>query len=460
METFSQFLSEEKEIEKYKVLIISTEKGDKAITAQRMEEECKKLGLDFYTVPMNGTYLKFEDGVHTIHKKDDEKGFEVDSSNTVCFMRGTPERDSYLDLLSQLERISIPMVNSRICLERATDKYRTYLRLKDFGLRQPKTVLCASVENLESSVETLNSKFPIVLKTLRGSKGVGVLFAETERSLTGMVQTLYKVDKNADLLLQEYIKTDYDVRAIVLDGKVIASMRRDVVEGDFRSNASQGAKVSSIELTEMETEECIRAAKSVGGLFTGVDFIPAKDREKDQPIFLEVNSSPGTQGIEEATNDNISKILLTHFMDKENRFTVPDEVGFLEMVYLPLYGGIIAKFDTGNSSLPVLHAEDIKVEGKKVSWTLFGKRNTKPLVQTLNVNLGGLRDYSEKRHTVKIDMEFAGTVYKDVEFTLDDRKNRTRILLNRGTMNRMNVMVNPQRKYIVTKKEVEKGQDK
>ena len=69
-----------------------------------------------------------------IHKDDDEKGFELDRDNTVCFMRGTPERDSYLDLLSQLERIGVPMVNSRVCLERAVDKYRTYLRLKDFGL--------------------------------------------------------------------------------------------------------------------------------------------------------------------------------------------------------------------------------------------------------------------------------------------------------------------------------------
>ena len=450
METFKSFLAEQEDIEKYRVVIISTEKGDKAITAQRMEEECKKLGLKYYTVPMRGTYLKFDNGRYTIHKQDDKKGFDVDSNDTVCFMRGTPERDSYLDLVSQLERIGIPMVNSRVCLERAADKYRTYLRLKDFGLDQPKTVLCESPENLQQSFENLNTKFPIILKTLRGSKGIGVLFVETERSLKGLVQTLYKVDEDADLLLQEYIKTDFDVRAIVLDGKVIASMRRDVVEGDFRSNASQGAEVHSIKLTELETQECILAAKSIGGLFTGVDFIPSKNREKIPPKFLEVNSSPGTESIEKASGINVSKILLTHFMEKDKRFTVPNECGFLEVVQLKPYGDIIAKFDTGNSSLPVLHAEDIEVKGRKVSWTLFGKRLTKPLVQTLKVNLGGLRDYSEQRHTVKLDMEFAGTIYKDVEFTLDDRRNRTRILLNRETMRRLNVIVNPQRKYVVT----------
>jgi ribosomal protein S6--L-glutamate ligase len=459
LEKFKSFITEQKDIEKYRVLVISTEHGSKAKTAERLEDEAKKLGIEFYTVKMNGTYIKYDNNKYTIHKDDDEKGFELDRDNTVCFMRGTPERDSYLDLLSQLERIGIPMVNSRICLERAVDKYRTYLRIKDFGLEQPKTVLCPSPELIEKSFENLDTKFPIILKTLRGSKGVGVLFVETERSLNSLIQTLYKMDSQTDLLMQEYIKTDFDVRAIVLDGKVIAAMRRNVVEGDFRSNASQGAEVETIKLTKLEEDQCIHAAKSIGGIFTGVDFIPSKNRETQNPIFLEVNSSPGTENIEDATGINISKILLKHFMDKEKRYTVPTECGFLETVTIDPYGPIIAKFDTGNSSLPVLHAEDIKVVGKKVSWKLFGKTITKPIVQTLKVNLGGLRDYSETRHTVRLDVEFAGTLYKGVEFTLDDRRNRTRILFNRGIMKTFNVIVSPQRKYMVTTKaEMEEGE--
>jgi ribosomal protein S6--L-glutamate ligase len=459
LEKFKSFITEQKDIEKYRVLVISTEHGSKAKTAERLEDEAKKLGIEFYTVKMNGTYIKYDNNKYTIHKDDDEKGFELDRDNTVCFMRGTPERDSYLDLLSQLERIGIPMVNSRICLERAVDKYRTYLRIKDFGLEQPKTVLCPSPELIEKSFENLDTKFPIILKTLRGSKGVGVLFVETERSLNSLIQTLYKMDSQTDLLMQEYIKTDFDVRAIVLDGKVIAAMRRNVVEGDFRSNASQGAEVETIKLTKLEEDQCIHAAKSIGGIFTGVDFIPSKNRETQNPIFLEVNSSPGTENIEDATGINISKILLKHFMDKEKRYTVPTECGFLETVTIDPYGPIIAKFDTGNSSLSVLHAEDIKVVGKKVSWKLFGKTITKPIVQTLKVNLGGLRDYSETRHTVRLDVEFAGTLYKGVEFTLDDRRNRTRILFNRGIMKTFNVIVSPQRKYMVTTKaEMEEGE--
>ena len=456
MEKFKSFITEEKS-EKYRVLVISTEHGSKAKTAERLEDEAKKLGIEYYTVKMNGSYIKYDNDKYTIHKEDDEKGFELDRDNTVCFMRGTPERDSYLDLLSQLEKIGIPMVNSRVCLERAVDKYRTYLKLKDFGLEQPKTVLCPSPELIEKTFETLDTKFPIILKTLRGSKGIGVLFVESERSLNSLIQTLYKMDTEADLLMQEYIKTDYDVRAIVLDGKVIAAMRRNVVEGDFRSNASQGAKVESIELTKLEIDQCIHAAKSIGGIFTGVDFIPSKNRETQNPLFLEVNSSPGTEAIEDATGINISKILLEHFMDKEKRYTVPNECGYYESVTIEPFGNLVAKFDTGNSKNCVLHADDVKVVGNQVTFKHKDKTyKTKHFGKYTSVTGGG----EDERYIVKYDMEFAGTLYKGIQFGLDNRERMgTEVLLNRETMRLLNVIVSSQRKYMVTTKaEVKEGE--
>ena len=457
MEKFKSFIVEEKDIEKYRVLVISTEHGDNSITAERLEDEAKKLGFEFYVVKMNGSYIKFDNGKYTIHKDDDTKGFELNSDNTVCFMRGTPSRDSYLDLVSQLERIGIPMVNSRVCLERAADKYRTYLRLKAFGLDQPKTVLCPSPDAAEIAFENLDTKFPIILKTLRGSKGIGVLFVESERSLNSLIQTLYKMDTEADLLMQEYIKTDYDVRAIVLDGKVIAAMRRNVVEGDFRSNASQGAKVESIELTKLEIDQCIHAAKSIGGIFTGVDFIPSKNRDTQNPLFLEVNSSPGTESIEEATGLNISKILLEYFKDKKKRYTVPNDCGYYESVTIKPFGAVVAKFDTGNSNNCILHAEDVKVEGNQVTFKHKDKTyKTKHYGKYTSVTGGG----EDERYIVKYDMEFSGTMYKGIEFGLDNRERMgTEVLLNRKTMRKLNVIVDPQRRFMVTTKaEVKEGE--
>ena len=451
MENFKSFITEEKD-EKYKVVVISNELGDKAITAERMESEARELNYPSYIVPMDGTYLKLEDGVRTIHKMDDEKGFEININDTVVFVRGTPERDSYLDLISQLQRAGYCVINSRECLEVASDKYRSYLRLRDFGLTQPKTVLIPNKDSIQKAFEKLDTKFPIILKTLRGSKGVGVLFVESERALNSIVQLLFKQDKHTDILIQEYIKTYFDVRVLILGGKVIATMQRDVLEGDFRSNASLGAKVKKYNLTELEIEHSIRSAKAIGGLFTAVDFIPSDDPKNKPPYVLEVNSSPGTENIEKVNNKNIVKDVLVHFSNPEFRYTAPRECGFLEVIDVKDFGPIISKFDTGNSSLPVIHGDDIELKGKMVHWTLLGKKMKKPLVRTIDVNLGGLRDYTEQRHTVYLDVEFAGASYKNVEFTIDDRKNRTRILLNRQMMRTMNVIVNPQRKYLITTK--------
>ena len=447
MEKFKSFITEAKD-EKYRVFVISSEKGEKAITAKRMKEESDKLGYPIYVAGMDGTYTKFENGVRTVHKSDDDKGFEIHVNDTVVFVRGTPERDSWLDLVSQLEKAGYCVVNSRDCMELASDKYRTYLRLQDFGLTQPKTVLIPNEDGIKTAFKNLDTKFPIIMKTLRGSKGVGVLFIESERGLNSLVQLLFKQDKSADILIQEYIKTKFDVRVLVLGGKVIATMKRDVIEGDFRSNASLGAKVKKYNLSELEIEHSILAAKAVGGLFVAVYFIASSDPKNKPPHILEVNSSPGTEGIEEANNKNIVKVILEKFKNPNIRYKVPTQCGYEEIVNVEPFGEMVAKFDTGNSVLSVLHAENIETKGKKITFTLNGTTVTTNLIKTYTVDTGGGED---NRPVVKLDMEFSGTVYDDVMFGLDDRtKMGTDVLLNRFTMNRLNVMVNPQRKYVVT----------
>jgi len=450
LENFKSFISEEKH-ENYRVVVISNELGDKAITAKRMEEEANKLEYPYYVAPMDGTYTVLNDGVRTIHKQDDEKGFEIHTNDTVIFIRGTPERDSNLDLITQFQRAGYCVVNSRECVEVATDKYRSYLRLKDFGLTQPKTVLIPNEKTIEKSFQELDTKLPIVLKTLRGSKGVGVLFVESKRSLNSIVQLIHKQDEDADLLIQEYIKTEYDVRVHILGGKFLAAMKRPVIEGDFRSNVSQGSVPKKIQLTELEMEESLKAAKAVGGYWTAVDFIPSKNRDKEPPFMLEVNSSPGTEGIEDATGMNIAKDVIQHFAKKKNRYTVPTECGHREVVSIKPWGEMIAKFDTGNSaSASTIHADKIDVNGKKVTWSYAGKTSTNKIERIVKVDVGGLNNYTEKRYAILLDIEFAGSLYKNVEILLDNREGRSPILFNRDFMKRSNVMVNPQRKYIVT----------
>ena len=451
MEKFKSFITEEKN-EDYRIVVLSVEHGDNAITAKRIKEEADKLKLPHYIVSIDGTHISYNNGTYTIHELDDETGFQISSYDTVVFIRGTPTKDSSLNLVSELEKLGICVVNSRETISIAADKFRTYIKLKDYGLTQPKTVLVPNEDSLETAVENLETKFPIIMKTLRGSKGVGVLYIESERALTSIVQLMYKTDSNADLLIQEYIKTDFDVRAIVLDGQVIATMQREVVEGDFRSNFSQGSKVKSYKLTELEVEQVLLAAKALGGILSAVDFIASKNPQKNPPYILEVNSSPGTEGIEEANNKNIVKGILEHFKNSNIRYKVPTQCGYEEVVNVDYFGEMVAKFDTGNPVLSVLHAENIKTKGKKITFSLNGKTITTNLVKTYTVDTGGGED---ERPVVKLDMEFAGTMYKEVMFGLNDRTEMgTDVLLNRYTMNRLNVMVNPQRKHVITTKYV------
>ena len=456
MEKFKSFITEAKG-DKYRILVVSAalDKDRMYHTAERFTVEAKKMGHEVYVCKVEGAIITFENNVYKIFNSDDEEGFEI-NKDTVAIVRGSIRfKKSYLDILSRLEKIGVCMVNNRETVEISADKYRTYIKLQDFGLTQPKTVLIPNEDTWKDALKSLDSKFPIIMKTLEGSKGVGVLFIESERQIESLIQLLYSQNENVDLLIQEYIKTDNDIRVIVLGGKVIASMKREVVEGDFRSNVSQGAKVKEYSLTELEVEQCLLAAKAVDGSWTAVDFIPSKNPKKIPPHILEVNHSPGTEGIEEATGKNIVKEIINFYSNSDNRYPVAFEVGYFEIVNIKPFGDVVAKFDTGNgASASTIHADKLDVKGKKVTWTYEGKTIKSKIQRVVKVDVGGLNDYSEERYSVLLDFEFAGSLYKNVEFLLDDREDRSPILLNRKLMRQMNVMVNPRRKYIVTTKYV------
>ena len=355
------------------------------------------------------------------------------------------DSDSRLDLVSQLEKAGVCCVNPRQAMEICSDKYWTGLRLADVGLTTPKTALIQNEDTIPKALEIVGEKYPLILKTLRGSKGVGVLFIESRTSLDSTCQLLWKINPDTALLLQSYIKADFDVRVHVLGDIILATMRRDVAEGDFRSNYSQGAKVKSYKLSEDEKIMCLKAAKAVGGTWTGVDFI--KDK-KDKVYILEINSSPGTEGVEKATKDNITKNILEYFKDKNVWTRTPTPCGYYETVDIKPFGTLVAKFDTGNVLKSVIHAEDVKIKDDKVTFTCNDKTLTAKLEGKYTSMTGA---GPEERHFIKLDVTFLGHTYKDVDFGLDDRSAfGTDVLLNRGLMNSFNVIVSPSKKYLMT----------
>ena len=228
MRSFSEVIREEVDNKKpYRLVVIAERRmvkkakknSDKPVvkkpssTSSKLYNLAKEAGCKVYSVKVNGAYLERDDkGIITIHNQDDEKGFEMDGDTIVMVRGAVTAKDSYLDLISQIERYGFPVVNSRECIEVCADKFRTYLRLQEIGMNQPRTVLIPNEEpeTVDMAAKRLDNEFPMVLKTLQGAKGVGVLLVETERSLQSTVSLVYKIDPTCDILLQEYIESDYE----------------------------------------------------------------------------------------------------------------------------------------------------------------------------------------------------------------------------------------------------------
>jgi len=232
---------------------------------------------------------------------------------------------------------------------------------------------------------------------------------------------------------------------VIVNKEIVGAMKRNKITDDFRSNASQGATVELITLTELEKQECLKAAKGVNGQWCGVDFIPADNRDKDVPYILEVNHSAGSKAISEALEEDITKMVLKLYFDRDMWRKEPKQCGVLETFEVD--GAVLTgKLDTGNStSVCSLHADDVEVKGKKVTWTMNGEKHSKPLHRTIE-----LIKPAESRPVVMMDVEFLNTTY-EVEVSLDKR-NQIPFLVNRDFMQRANLMINPARKFMLTNK--------
>ena len=320
MEKFSEFIIEAKE-EPYKLVVLSHDDPlDPNETGVLIREKASNVGIDCLLVEMSGFFISEEEGKLFVNsfpvddkgqveepspKKESKyiKPHEIRKDDTIIMVRGqgTPGltgNHSWMDTVKDLEYRGFTVINSSRCHDICSDKFMSQIYFDRHKIRTPKTVRIAHIEDSENALKKLESNFPIILKTTIGSRGIGVILVESAPSLGSIVQLLHRENEYIDILLQEQIKTSYDVRVIVCNGEVITSIKRPMVKGDFRSNVTQGSEPVSFDLTDLERSESIRAAKVVEGIFVGVDFIPAKDREKESPYFIEVNSTPGLIGVE------------------------------------------------------------------------------------------------------------------------------------------------------------------
>jgi ribosomal protein S6--L-glutamate ligase len=192
-------------------------------------------------------------------------------------------------------------------LVKSRDKLRSMQLLSRAGLGMPKTIFSNYTKDSESVVKMLGST-PIILKLLEGTQGLGVVMAETKKAAESVLEAFNGLE--ARVVLQEFIKEaeNSDIRAFVVEGKVVGAMKRKAKPGEFRSNLHRGGSAELIELSDEEEDAAIKSARVMGLGIAGVDMLQS-DRG---PLILEVNSSPGLEGIEAATKKDIAKEIIRY----------------------------------------------------------------------------------------------------------------------------------------------------
>ena len=212
-----------------------------------------------------------------------------------------------LAVLRQFEMMGVYPLNESVAIGRSRDKLRSMQLLARDGVGLPVTTFAYDPKQTSEVLE-LAGDAPLVIKLLEGTQGIGVVLADSNRSAKSIIEAFRGA--NVNILVQEFIKEagGTDIRAIVIGGKVIATMQRTGAEGEFRSNLHQGGSAKTIRISPVERATAIRAARTMGLGVCGVDML----RANHGPVVMEVNSSPGLEGVEKATGLDIAGKIIEH----------------------------------------------------------------------------------------------------------------------------------------------------
>ncbi|SEF58997.1 SSU ribosomal protein S6P modification protein [Thalassococcus halodurans] len=215
-------------------------------------------------------------------------------------------------VLRQFEMMGVYPLNESVAIGRSRDKLRSMQLMARDGIGLPVTTFAHDAKQTEEVLK-LAGDAPLVIKLLEGTQGLGVVLADTNRSAKSVFEAFRAT--NTNILIQEFIKEagGTDIRAIVVGGKVIAAMKRTGAEGEFRSNLHRGGSAQVVKLSAEERATAIRAAKSMGLNACGVDML----RANHGPVIMEVNSSPGLEGVEKATGLDIAGKMI-EFLEKNH----------------------------------------------------------------------------------------------------------------------------------------------
>ena len=459
---YHQLITESKKISSVQLLYLSSITN--STFCKMLKSKCEETGIKFlYADPETAVLEKIDDKRFKVVCVDGE--FDVNTDNTIVLPRLTILKNSRTkNFLKEFEYRGFFVLNTLESYENCENKYTTYKVLSAENIPTPMTTVVTSddIERLQKKVDKVGGNFPVVCKILDGKKGIGVFIIDSYMSLKSTLETIFKLVPTAEILMQNKIESDYDLRIHVFNKsysrlsnnpdnyEIIGVMRRNKIDGDFRTNFSLGGTIESFELSEDQKKLAISTAAAVKCNWCGVDMIA--DKNTGENFIIEVNASPGVKGITSVSDvppiDYIFDFL-KKFKYINNNATV---IGATESAIL--------KFEEGDYLTDVMFNinDDISVietrtaaydeSNRKVTFGVDNLMVTKPVIGTMIENDNVTRSY-----LIQTKVEFNDVTYKNVIFKVKQVDNNDNLVIMSnsflGQIGNM-VSIDPNSSYLVT----------
>lgn len=282
-----------------KIAIMSRNK--RLYSTKRLVQAAEERGHEVLVVDALRCYMNIAANNPTIHMR----GEALEGFDAVIPRIGASITFYGAAVLRQFEIMEVYPLNESVAITRSRDKLRSMQLLARKGIGLPVTGFANKPDDVKDLIKLVGGA-PLVIKLLEGTQGIGVVLAETQKAAESVIEGFMGV--KANILVQQFIKEakGADIRCFVIGGKVVAAMKRQGAPGEFRSNLHRGGSAELVKITPAERATAVKAAQTMGLNVCGVDLL----RGNDGPVVMEVNSSPGLEGIEAATGKDVAGMII------------------------------------------------------------------------------------------------------------------------------------------------------
>lgn len=294
------------------MLVYILSRNENLYSTKRLVEAGEEKGWDIHVLD----YLQFSIEIMKGQLAINYKGKTLDKPDAIIPRIGASRTFYGTSIVRHFEMMNVFSTCGNLAINRSRDKLRSLQVLSKYDVDMPKTIFASNLSSAKDVI-ALSGGAPLVLKFLEGTQGVGVVLVDSEAAAKSVLDAFNGMHVN--ILVQEFIKesNSTDIRVFVVDGKVVGAMKRKGVEGDFRSNIHQGGSATVYKLNSVEKKTALQAAKAMGLGVCGVDMLPSNRG----PLVMEVNSSPGFEGIEKATGLDIAGKVMEYIEKKVKKIS-------------------------------------------------------------------------------------------------------------------------------------------